>query len=190
VKIGLFFGSFNPIHNGHLSIAHTMVETSTVAEVWFIISPQNPLKAVESLANEVDRYDMVAAAIHGSPLYKASDVEFGMPKPSYTVDTLALLADKYPNNEFYLIIGEDNLQNFSKWKDYNLILEQYGLYVYPRPVSSKPLLADHKSVQWIHEPIINISATIIREYIRQGNSVEHLVPEPVAQIIEFRKLYL
>jgi len=190
VKVGLFFGSFNPIHNGHLSIAHLLVETSKVDQVWFIISPQNPFKSIASLADEKDRYTMVVSAIQKSPLFSASDVEFSMSKPSYTINTLASLANSYPKHEFFLIVGEDNLLNFSEWKDYKIILEQYGLFVYPRPVTSKPLLADHTSVHWLDEPIINISATGIRKSIKQGKSVEHLLPDSVVQIIKLRKLYL
>jgi nicotinate-nucleotide adenylyltransferase len=190
VKIGLFFGSFNPIHIGHLIIANIMVETSDLQQVWFIVSPQNPLKSAKSLAHEFDRFDMVEAGIYGSYHLRASDIEFNMPRPSYTVDTLAYLADKQPDHEFSLIIGEDNLKSFPKWKNHQVILDNYGLYVYPRPGEAKPELASHANVQWVEAPILDISATYIRNLINQDKSIQFLVPDSVAQIIKLRKLYI
>ena len=190
MKVGLFFGSFNPIHIGHLIIANIMVETSDLQEVWFIVSPQNPLKSSKSLAHEFDRYDMVQAGIDNSYHLRVSDIEFNMPRPSYTVDTLAHLADKHPGYKFSLIIGEDNLQSFPKWKNHQAILNNYGLYVYPRPKDSKPELGDHANVQWVEAPILDISATYIRNLVKQDKSIQYLVPESVAQIITSRKLYI
>jgi len=190
VKVGLFFGSFNPIHIGHLIIANTMVETSDLKQVWFIVSPQNPHKSSKSLAHEFDRYDMVQAGIDGSPNLRVSDIEFNMPRPSYTVDTLAYLAEKHPEHEFSLIIGEDNLNSFPRWKNYLVILDSYGLYVYPRPGESKAELADQPNVQWINAPILDISATYIRKLIKEDKSIQFLIPNAVSQIIRSRKLYL
>lgn len=167
-----------------------MVETSALEQVWFIVSPQNPHKSAKSLVHEFDRYDMVQAAIIGAYHLRASDIEFNMPKPSYTVDTLAYLEDKYPNNDFSLIIGEDNLKSFPRWKNYEIILENYGLFVYPRPTHAKPDLSDHKNVQWIDAPVLEISATFIRRLIKKNKSVQYLLPDSVIQIIESRKLYL
>ena len=130
--IGLFFGSFNPIHVGHMIIANVMVETTDIDRVWFVVSPQNPFKQRKTLLPEFDRLDMVREAIHDNYNLEVTDVEFHMPKPSYTVDTLAYLMDKHPEHEFRLIIGEDNLTHFHKWKNHEAIL-QHGLYVYPRP---------------------------------------------------------
>ncbi len=190
MKIGLFFGSFNPIHIGHVIIAHVMVETSDLEQVWFVVSPHNPLKSSRSLIHEFDRYDMVEAAIKDSYHLRASDIEFNMPKPSYTVDTLAYLADKHPEHNFSLIIGEDNLQSFPKWKNHRAIIDNYGLYVYPRPTAKKSDLADHPNVEWVKAPILDISATYIRDMVKKNKSIQYLVPEGVQQLIESRKLYI
>ena len=167
-----------------------MVETSDLQQVWFIVSPQNPLKSSKSLAHEFDRYDMVQAAINDSYHLRASDIEFNMPRPSYTVDTLAYLAEKQPEHEFKLIIGEDNLKSFPRWKNHQVILDNYGLYVYPRPTDSKAELAKEDNVQWVEAPILDISATYIRNLVKQDKSIQYLVHESVAQIIKTRKLYM
>ena len=189
MKVGLFFGSFNPIHIGHVIIAHTMVETSDLDQVWFIVSPQNPLKSSKSMVHEFDRYDMVNAAISESYTLKVSDIEFNLPRPSYTIDTLAYLADKHPEHHFSLIIGEDNLQSFPKWKNYKTIVDNYGLYVYPRPATKKSELADHANVSWVKAPLLDISATYIRSLVKKDKSIQYLVPDGVAQLIKARKLY-
>ena len=190
MKIGLFFGSFNPIHIGHLAIANIMVESADLEQVWFVVSPQSPLKKITGLAHEFDRFDMVEAAIYDNPKLRASNIEFNMPKPSYTVDTLAYLADKYPQHSFSLIIGEDNLKSFPKWKNYSNILDQYGLYVYPRPNTNISELKDHSSVKWIKAPLFDISATFIRNLLRENKSIKYLVPDSVIEMIISRKLYL
>ena len=136
-EIGLFFGSFNPIHTGHMIIANLVKETTSVEEVWFIVSPQNPFKKNKNLLHEFDRLDMVNAAIADDYQFRSSDVEFNMPRPSYTIDTLTVLQEKHPDKKFKLIIGEDNLASFPKWKNHDKILEHFGLIVYPRP-NSKP----------------------------------------------------
>ncbi len=192
MKVGLFFGSFNPVHIGHLIIANIMAETTDLQQVWFVVSPQNPLKPSKSLAHEFDRYDMVQAAIEGSYHLRVTDIEFNMPRPSYTVDTLAYLSDKYPQHEFALIIGEDNLHSFPRWKNHQVIIDNYGLYVYPRPGSdSRPApLADHPNVHWVEAPVLAISATFIRKLIKAEKSIKYLVPDAVREIIRNRKLYL
>ena len=167
-----------------------MVETSDLQQVWFIVSPQNPLKSSKSLAHEFDRYDMVQAAINDSYHLRASDIEFNMPRPSYTVDTLAYLAEQQPEHEFKLIIGEDNLKSFPRWKNHQVILDSYGLYVYPRPADGKAELANEDNVQWVEAPILDISATYIRNLVKQDKSIQYLVHESVAQIIKARKLYM
>jgi len=167
-----------------------MVETSDLRQVWFVVSPQNPHKTSAALAHEFDRFDMVQAAIDDSYNLRASDIEFNMPKPSYTIDTLAYLADKHPEHEFYLIIGEDNLQSFPRWKNHEVILENYGLYVYPRPSTSKLDFANHTNVHWIKAPLLDISATYIRNLVKQDKSIKYLVPDSVIQIIKSRKLYI
>lgn len=190
MKIGLFFGSFNPIHIGHLAIANVMVETTDFDQVWFVVSPQNPLKKNEELAHEFDRIDMVEAAIYDNEKLRATDIEFNMPKPSYTVDTLAYLSDKYQQYDFSLIIGEDNLRSFPKWKNHEAILNNYGLYVYPRPNTGPSELKDHPSVKWVKAPLFDISATFIRHMLQRGGSIRYLVPDPVIELINARKLYL
>ncbi len=189
MKVGLFFGSFNPIHIGHLAIANVMAETAGFDQVWLVVSPQSPFKNIKDLAHEFDRLDMVEAAIYDNPKLKATDIEFSMPKPSFTVDTLAYLSDKYPAHSFSLIIGEDNLKSFPKWKNHHILLEQYGLYVYPRPNTGISQLKNHSSVHWIKAPLFDISATFIRKLLRDHKSIKYLVADGVIELINNRKLY-
>lgn len=188
-KIGLFFGSFNPIHTGHLIIANLMAETTDLKKVWFVVSPHNPFKESKSLLHEFDRYDMVRAAIYDNNKLEVSDVEFHLPKPSYTIHTLVHLNEKHPEKEFKVIIGEDNLGNFVKWKNYRQILEQYGLYVYPRPEAQPSELKMHPNVTMIDAPTLDISATFIRNCIRKKQSVRYLVPDAVYAIIRAKGFY-
>lgn len=189
MKIGLFFGSFNPIHTGHLIIANVMVETTDLEKIWFVVSPQNPFKPSKSLLHEFDRYDMVRAAIHDNFKFEVSDIEFSLPKPSYTIHTLIHLTEKYPEKEFRVIVGEDNLERFSHWKNHDLILKNYGLYVYPRPNTQPSELKKHPNVRMVEAPLLDISATFIRNNIRLGKSVRYLVPDPVNEQILARKFY-
>ena len=190
MKIGLFFGSFNPIHIGHLIIANTIYEYSDLNEIWFVVSPQNPHKRdSKSLIHEFDRLDMVELAIEDQPNFKAMDIEFRMPKPNYTIDTLTYLQEKYPDHQFSLIIGEDNLNSFTSWKNYQIILDHYGLIVYPRPNSRLSEVINHPNVKLIEAPRMDISASFIRKCIRDNKSVRYLVPEKVLQFIRDRKLY-
>ncbi|WP_018344144.1 nicotinate (nicotinamide) nucleotide adenylyltransferase [Cytophaga aurantiaca] len=189
MKIGLFFGSFNPIHMGHLIIGNTMVETTDLDEVWFVVSPQNPFKKNQSLLHEFDRMDMVTAAIHDNPKFRASDIEFNLPKPSYTIDTLTHLSDKYPQHTFVLIIGEDNLPQFTNWKNYEQILEHFLLYVYPRPNAEDSVLKNHPRIKMVNAPLIEISATYIRNLIKQEKSIRYLVSDKVEELILSRKYY-
>lgn len=189
-KIGLFFGSFNPVHVGHLIIANTLVETRDLNKVWFVVSPQNPLKPSKGLLHEFDRYDMVRAAVYDNYKLEVSDVEFHLPKPSFTIHTLVYLSEKHPDKEFKLIIGEDNLESFTRWKNYERILQDYGLYVYPRPGTNSSELKKHPNVQVVQAPLLDISATFIRDCIRKGRSVRYLVPEGVEAIIREKKFYL
>jgi nicotinate-nucleotide adenylyltransferase len=189
MKIGLFFGSFNPIHVGHLIIANTMATSTDLEQVWFVVSPQNPFKKNKSLLHEFDRFDMVEMAISDNPLLKATDAEFHMPKPSYTIDTLVRLQEKFPQHQFKLIMGEDNLSQFRKWKNYDKILEYVGLYVYPRPNVAAHDFEDHPAVRFIPAPLLDISATFIRESIRKNRSIKYLVPEAVEEMVHRRKFY-
>ena len=190
MKIGLFFGSFNPIHIGHLIIANTMATSTDLEQVWFIVSPQNPFKKTKSLLHEFDRLDMVERAIADNSRLKANNIEFSMPKPSYTIDTLARLSEKYPQHTFQLIMGEDNLEQFTNWKNYDKILEYYGLYVYPRPRSKESELKSHPNVRLVEAPLLDISATFIRENIRANRSIRYMVPDVVEEMIERKKFYL
>ncbi len=189
MKIGLFFGSFNPIHIGHLIIANTMAENSDLQEVWLVVSPQNPLKKNASLLHEFDRYEMVSLAVNDSYKLKVTDVEFHLSKPSYTIDTLTYLSEKYPQHQFVLIIGEDNLASFIKWKNYDKILEYYELYVYPRPAAEKTNLSEHPKVKFVPAPLLDISATYIRSNIKEGKSIRYLVTEQVEAYIHKKLFY-
>lgn len=190
MKVGLFFGSFNPIHIGHLIIANTIVEQTDTDQTWFVVSPHNPFKSSKSLLHEFDRMDMVEKAIYDNDNLRACDVEFNMPRPNYTIDTLAYLSAKYPRHKFHLIIGEDNLKNFHKWKNHEAILEYYGLYVYPRPDADAPeSIKNHPNVRMVEAPLLNISATYIRRAIKAGRSIRYIVPEDVENYIKGKKLY-
>ncbi len=189
MKIGLFFGSFNPIHIGHLIIANTMAENTDLQEVWLIVSPQNPHKKNTSLLHEFDRYEMVSLAINDSYKLKVSDVEFQLSRPSYTIDTLTYLSEKYPQHQFVLIIGEDNLEAFTKWKNYEKILEYYELYVYPRPGAKPSELLTNPKVKSVAAPLLDISATYIRNNIKEGKSIRFLVTEQVEAYISKKLFY-
>ena len=171
-------------------IANVMAENTDLDKVWFVVSPQNPLKPSKGLLHEFDRYDLVKAAIADNYKLEVSDVEFQLPKPSYTVNTLAHLAEKHPAKEFKIIIGADNLENLLKWKNYQFILENYGLYVYPRPHANETELNHHANVKMIESPLMDISATYIRKCIRDNKSIRYLVPEVVEQKIRSKHFYI
>ena len=184
-KIGLFFGSFNPIHIGHLVIANHMVEFTDLEQVWLVVSPQNPFKERSQLLNDYIRLDMVRMAIEHYPKLRASDIEFSLPKPSYTIDTLTYLQEKYPEKEFSLIMGMDNLESFPKWKNHEQILKNHHLYVYPRIGSEGGELVNHPNVMIVPDvPVMQISATFIRESIRNNKNVTPLLPEKVADFLD------
>ena len=186
MKVGLFFGSFNPIHTGHMIIANVLYESSDLDRVWFIVSPQNPFKKNKNLLSEHDRLDLVREAIHDDYHFHASNIEFTMPRPSYTIDTLTYLSEKYPSYQFQLIIGEDNLEAFPRWKNADQILDRYPLLVYPRPHSKPTHLVGHPAVTKIEAPEIEISATLIRDMVRKNRSIKYLVPEGVRELIDGR----
>ncbi|WP_370089264.1 nicotinate (nicotinamide) nucleotide adenylyltransferase [Ekhidna sp.] len=189
MEVGLFFGSFNPIHTGHMIIASLVKETTKVDEVWFIVSPQNPFKKNKNLLHEFDRLDMVNAAIADDYQFRSSDIEFNMPRPSYTIDTLTLLQDKHPDKKFHLIIGEDNLESFPKWKNHEKILEHFGLIVYPRPHSKPSELSESGNVRMIEAPEVDISATLIRKLIKEEKSIKYLVPDSVEALIKSKGFF-
>lgn len=189
MKIGLFFGSFNPIHTGHLVVANIMATHTDLARVWFVVTPQNPLKPARGLLHEFDRYDLVKAAIADNFKLEVTDVEFHLPRPSYTIDTLAHLREKFPRHEFRVIMGEDNLEQLPRWKNHEQILSQFGVYVYHRPGSITEGWRDHPAVTFVEAPLLNISATYIRQCIREGKSIRYLVPEVVDSLIEQKHFY-
>lgn len=189
IKTGLFFGSFNPIHVGHLIIANYMATQTDLDEVWIVVSPQNPFKNKQSLAKDHDRLHLVHLAIGDNPQLRASDIEFGLPKPSYTIDTLTFLNEKYPKRAFALIMGGDNLGSFHKWKNYEQILAHHDLYVYQRPGYDLGDLATHPRIKLQEAPLMQISASYIRRCIKAGHSVQYLVPDPVFDYLGKTTLY-
>lgn len=189
MKVGLFFGSFNPIHIGHLIIANYMATQTDLDKVWLVVSPHNPLKPKASLARDYDRLHLVRLGIGDNPLLEASSVEFHLPRPSYTVDTLTYLWEKYPEREFALIMGGDNLATLHQWKNYEVLLERCDIYVYRRPFVEMGPLAQRPRVHLCEAPILDISSTYIRECLRSGKSVRYLVPDAVREYLESSKLY-
>jgi len=190
MKIGLFFGSFNPIHNGHLIVAQAVLSHAHLDQVWFVISPKNPLKSSNSLLHEFDRLDLVEAAIWDNPKFKTCDIEFRMPKPNFTINTLVALDEKFPKHKFSLLIGQDNLKQFTRWKNHKSILENYDLLVYPRPRIEESPLDKHPKVRIIKAPLLDISATYLRDQIRKGKSIKYLVPENVEEVIHRKKYFI
>ncbi|MBQ0111983.1 MAG: nicotinate-nucleotide adenylyltransferase [Bacteroidales bacterium] len=188
-NIGLYFGSFNPIHFGHLILANHIVQTTDLDKIWFVVSPQNPLKSKNILIDNNVRLNLVNLAIEGNENFFVSDVEFSLPKPSYTINTLQVLKTRYPDKEFSLIIGEDNLCSFHKWKDYEKIMDLYNIYVYPREESEYTPLIEHSHVHMVDAPLINISSSYIRKLIEQGMDIRYLLPDNVREMIERDKLY-
>ena len=193
-KIGLFFGSFNPIHIGHLILANFILEKSDMDQVWFVVSPQNPFKEKKSLLKDYHRLDMVNLALKNYPKMRASNVEFSMPKPSYTTDTLAYLKEKYPENSFALIMGEDNLKSLHKWKNSENLIENNQIIVYPRKLEAEnseeknPFL-DHKNISLIDAPIIELSATEIRNMIKAKQNVRPMLPPEVFEFLDGSSFY-
>lgn len=189
MKIGLYFGSFNPIHSGHLVIAGYMAEFSDLKQVWMVVSPHNPLKPAGTLLQDYHRFHLVELGIGNYKKIKASKIEFELARPSYTVVTLAYLQDKYPKHEFALIMGSDNLENLHKWKNYELILEHHDIYIYPRPNHDGGNLKDHPRVKWIDAPLMDISSSFIRKSIKEGKDVRYMMPETVADYIDEMNFY-
>lgn len=181
MKIGLYFGSFNPIHTGHLIIASHIYEYAGLQQLWFVVSPQNPLKPANGLLNEYHRLHLVQTAVNDDPRFRVTDVEFKLPKPSYTIDTLTYLSEKYPQYQFLVIMGSDSFQNISKWKNHELLLRNYSVIVYPRPGFE---MESSGNIQVVAAPLIEISATNIRKLVREGKSVRYLLPDNVREEIE------
>ena len=178
MKIGLFFGSFNPVHNGHLAIAEYLNQKKLFDQIWMVVSPNNPLKNREELLDENERLDMVKLAIKDFPYLSACDVEFSLPQPSYTINTLHKLENQYPNFEFSLILGYDNMDNFHQWKNYEEILGRFYIYVYPRYKGDFEK-KEHPHIVYLDATLLPISATEIRSRLKKGESVAEYLPDEV-----------
>jgi len=189
MKIGLFFGSFNPIHNGHLTIAGYMAEFTDLDQVWLVVSPHNPMKMEASLLQDYHRYTLVTLGIGDYRKLKPSKIEFGLAKPSYTIHTLNHLLEKYPGDKFVLILGSDNLSTFKNWKNWELIIEQHELYVYPRPGNDGGELKDHPHVKMVEAPVMEISSSFIRKSIKEKKDVRYMLPESVYNYIQEMHFY-
>jgi len=190
MNIGLYFGSFNPIHIGHLIVANHILQHTDLDKIWFVVSPQNPLKASKSLLNEYDRLHLVEIAIEDNPKFRASNVEFGLHKPSYTIDTLAYLVEKFPFEKFSVIMGSDSAQNIERWKNYEKILEHFRILVYNRPGFQLPEHLRRENIIEINDaPLLEISATFIRQQIKKDHSVKYLLPEKVWEYIDENNYY-
>lgn len=197
MKVGCYFGTFDPIHVGHLIIARYMLEHTDLDQVWLVVTPHNPLKSEDDLSPDADRLEMVQRAVEQDPELVASDVEFSLPRPNYTADTLSHLMDANPQNEFVLIMGEDNLRNFSKWRDHDRIASNFQIYVYPRALTENESpqenlheeYKDHPSVHFYPAPVLHLSATMIRESAKGGKDVRYMVTQPVYEFIKKKGLY-
>jgi nicotinate-nucleotide adenylyltransferase len=189
LKTGLFFGSYNPIHIGHLVIANYMASFSGLKEVWLVVSPHNPLKQKSGLANMYDRLEMAKLATENAPQIKVSDIEFKLPQPSYTIDTLTYLQERYPEKEFVLIMGADNLVSLKKWKNYEILLKDYHIYVYPRPGADVSEWKNHPSITFTDTPEMEISSTFIRKALKDNKNIQFFVPDNVLKFIEQKNMY-
>ena len=189
MKVGLFFGSFNPIHIGHLAIANYFIEYTNLNKLWFVISPQNPFKTKQSLISEIQRYNMIFSAIEYDNRFKTCNIEFHLPKPSYTIDTLTYLAEKYPEHEFSIIMGADNIVNFHKWKNYKIIAKNHEIYVYKRPGIDLSLYENSDRVHIVNAPQIEISASFIRKAIAEKKDIRHFLHKDVWEYIDEMNLY-
>ncbi len=195
MKTGLYFGSFNPIHIGHMAIANYLIEFTNLQQIWFVVSPHNPLKEKTSLLNDYQRLEMVHRAINDDPRFRASDIEFSMPKPSYTIDTLTYLKEKYPHKEFSLIMGSDNLYYIHKWKNFTELIKDYKIIVYPRPGypmdrEKLQVLIDYKEqFEEVNAPLMEISSSFIRNAIKAGKNISHFLPENVFNYIDEMNFY-
>jgi nicotinate-nucleotide adenylyltransferase len=188
MRIGLYFGSFNPVHVGHLIIATHVINTTDLQQVWLVVSPHNPLKPSASLLNEYHRFHLVQSALEGESKIRASNIEFQLPKPSYTVDTLSYLKDKYPQHEFAIIMGSDSFCNLTKWKNYEIIVKNIPLYIYERQgfnISNEL----NANIHILKAPLLQISSTNIRDLIKQKKSIRYMVPDIVKEEIEQNGYY-
>ena len=193
MKIGLYFGTFNPVHIGHLIIANHFAEYSDLDKIWMVITPHNPFKKKKTLLDNHHRYQLVLEAVEQYSKIEASTIEFNLPQPNYTANTLVHLQEKYPHYEFSLIMGEDNLKTLHRWKNYEAILEHHNIYVYPRiekeQPATKPELLKHPKIQVVDAPVVEISATFIRKAIKEGKNCKPLLPDSVWKYIDEMNFY-
>lgn len=189
MKVGLYFGTYNPIHIGHLAIANYLVAYSEIEQLWFVISPQSPFKTKKKLLDNYQRLEMVNRAIENDHRFRASSIEFKLPVPSYTIDTLTYLKEEHPLHEFYLIMGADNLVYIDKWKNAEVILKDYNILVYPRPGFDKETLKSHPHIQFINAPNMEISSSFIRQAIAAGKDVRHFLPPKTWQYLDEMNFY-
>ena len=189
MKIGLFFGSFNPIHTGHLIIANYLAQHTDLDRIWLVVTPHNPLKARATLANDYDRLHLVQLAVEDAPMLEASNIEFALPKPSYTIDTLTYLREKHPEYEFVLLMGGDNLGSLHKWKNYDILLRDYHIYVYDRPGYDLGTYQDHPHVHLVEAPLMEISSSMVRRLLKAGKSIRYWVPDVVREELDRSGLY-
>jgi nicotinate-nucleotide adenylyltransferase len=191
MKIGLYFGTFNPIHVGHLTIANHLAEHSDLDQIWFVVTPLSPFKKKSSFLDNHQRLEMVYRATKDYSKLKPSDIEFDLKQPNYTIDTLTYLFEKHPKHEFALIMGEDNLKSFHKWKNYELILENHSIYVYPRLTEGKinTQFNNHSKIFKLSAPIMELSSTFIRNEIKAGKNVRPMLPDNVWQYIDEMSFY-
>lgn len=191
MKTGLFFGSFNPIHIGHMALANYFVEYTNLNQLWFVISPHNPLKNKESLLNDQLRLEMVELAIGKDARFNICDIEFRMPKPSFTIDTLTYLSEKHPKREFILLMGYDGLRTFHKWKNYEQIINQYHRYIYPRSNFDLTNFTEHKNITLLKDaPQIEISSSFIRNALKNGKNIRYFLNEKVYEFLDKKGLYI
>lgn len=188
MHIGLYFGSFNPIHIGHLIIANHVVENSDVDKIWFVVSPHNPLKDAHSLLNEYDRLHLVELAIQDNNKFRASNVEFYLPKPSYTIDTLTYLTERFPLEQFSIVIGSDSFQNISRWKNYEQLVQHYSFIVYKRPGFEITETYNAK-MNILDAPLLEISSTFLRKQIKANKSIRYMMPDAVWKYIDENRYY-
>jgi nicotinate-nucleotide adenylyltransferase len=189
MKIGLYFGSFNPVHHGHLIIASHVVQSSDLDQVWFVVSPQNPLKPSAGLLNEYHRLFLIRAAIEGEKSLRATDIEFKLPRPSYTIDTLTYLREKHPKHNFSIIMGSDSYQNLVRWKNYEQLLKDTEIYIYVRTGFENLPAYPEGQIKVLEAPLLQISATHIRNFLKEGKSIRYLVPDVVKEEIERNRYY-
>jgi len=188
MKVGLFFGSFNPIHIGHLILAQSALDMAGLDKIWFVVSPSSPDKDYSKLLHEFDRFDIAFAATRDNPAFKVLDIEFSLPKPSFTYLTLRKLKEKHPEDEFFILMGSDNFRNLDRWKNVEEIRQQVSFVIYPRLASDRKT-EQNELVTWIEAPLLQISATQVREMIKKGFSTQYLIPEEARKLIELKGFF-